>query len=396
MPVLRVLLAVLLLAYTEPAHAVEYWDAQQCAESILDTVEHLEENVERIKEALVLLDEAQRKGDAAAAAQLQRVIESNRFAGIQSKLRRLDEIDFIYCDESLIDPSLIARADATRPWAEETQTGVPEVEEAVDLQITDVSSTFVPYEMLDTGGCRGPFIDLAVTISNRGGTFPRPVDLQKRSREYADAAATMLYFAVNLEFDWSNGVTGGQQAIIVDKSMLGGGELPKGSSITLPLRMPVGNNQTAVTVKPKILAGPFLQISGDNRETERVPFIFDIPIWDAYTQSVIIVSGPSLEDKKVITGGIKATIVNLGQSPFPGGIEGNFGVRQQDGTRLMTLSGKSLEGTTDIYAGTELPAPIKGKTLVDSSLVLLCPDGSYGSLSDGNIENNTRTLQGGS
>ena len=145
------------------------------------------------------------------------------------------------------------------------------------------------------------------------------------------------------------------------------------------------------------MAGSFLQIAADNRlETARVPFSFDVPIWDAYTQSVSVASGPDRENKRILKAAIKAAIVNLGKSPFPGQIEGSFNVRPSlDGPRLLVASGRSLEGSSDIARGrTKCAQLIKGKTFVKSSIFLLCPDGSYGSLADGNIENNTRVLQG--
>lgn len=394
MPVLRIVFAMLAFGLVQPALAAEFWDPAQCLETMIDHVEHLEEDVVDIGELKTLLDAAQRKGDAAGAAHFETVLESKRVDGIQSMLKRIDTVEYVYCDKSLFDPALIARVDAARPYAEAGETVVAAVEEPVDLVVAGVTSTFVPYEMIETGGCRGPFIDLAITITNRGGTFPRPVDLEKREREYP--GSNMSYLTVNLEFDWNNGVVGGQQGITVDKTMLSGGTLPKGAAITLPLRVPVGNNQTAVTVKPMIMAGSFLQISGDNRlQTERVPYSFDIPIWDAYTQSVGVASGPERDNKNIITAALVATIVNLGNSPFPGEISGSFSVRQpRDGPRVVTASGKSLNGTGFIAAGGEVRARIKGDIFVESSIVLLCPDGSSGSLADGNIENNNRVLKG--
>jgi hypothetical protein len=53
-----------------------------------------------------------------------------------------------------------------------------------------------------------------------------------------------------------------------------------------------------------------------------------------------------------------------------------------------------MNGTGFIAAGGEVRARIKGETFVESSISLLCPDGSSGSLSDGNIENNNRVLKG--
>ena len=398
MPVLRVLFAMFVFAFVQPALAQEFWDPAQCEESMMDHVERLEEDVADIADLRMRLDEAQRKGETENAAIFQRNLESKRVDGIQSLLRRIDTVEYIYCDKSKIDPSLIARVDAVRPFAEAGEPAVAEVEEPVDLQVASVTSTFVPYEMIEGGGCRGPFIDLAITITNRGGTFPRAVDLEKRLREYPMAAETMPYFTVNLEFDWNNGVVGGQQTITVDKSMLSG-TLPKGASITLPLRVPVGNNQTAVTVKPMIQAGSFLQISADNKlQTKRVPFSFDIPIWDIYTQSVGVTFGIDRDDKRIVNATVAAEIVNRGRSPIPGWVGGSFTVRQPaNGPRVAAISGLTYRPIPDgghVLGTTTVGRLIKGKVFVDSSIALLCPDGTGGTLSDGNIENNTRVLVG--
>ena len=85
---------------------------------MIDHVEHLEEDVADIEDLRGLLAEAQRKGEAERVANFQRVLESKRVDGIQSMLRRIDTVEYIYCDKSKIDASLIARVDAARPWAE--------------------------------------------------------------------------------------------------------------------------------------------------------------------------------------------------------------------------------------------------------------------------------------
>ena len=149
MPVLRVVFAMLALAFVQPALAVEFWDPAQCEEYMLDHVGHLEEYVTEMGEARVLLDAAQRKGDAAAAAHLEVVIESKRVDGIISMLKRIDTVEYVYCDKSLYDPALIARVDAVRPFAEAGEAVVAGVEEPVDLLVAGVTSTFVPYETIE-------------------------------------------------------------------------------------------------------------------------------------------------------------------------------------------------------------------------------------------------------
>ena len=59
----------------------------------------------------MLLDDAQRKGDTAQAAHFQTVLTSKRVDGIQSVLKRIDTVEYVYCDKSLFDPALIARVD---------------------------------------------------------------------------------------------------------------------------------------------------------------------------------------------------------------------------------------------------------------------------------------------
>jgi hypothetical protein len=179
----RGLFVLIVLALAQPALAVEFWAPADCEVYMLDPVRNLEEFVEEIEETRVLLDEAQRKGETELVANLETVLESKRVDGIQSVLKRIDTVEYVYCDKTLFDPALIARVDAVRPWAEGTETAAA-VEEAPKIVVSGISTAFVPYAMLDGGGCKGPFLDLGVTIVNRGGVYPRAVDVEKRTREY--------------------------------------------------------------------------------------------------------------------------------------------------------------------------------------------------------------------
>ena len=94
MAVLRVLLAVLGFAMAQPALAVEFWAPADCLVYMEDHIRNLEEDVGDILDLRERLDEAQRKGDAAAAANFEHILESKRVDGIQGILKRIDTVEY--------------------------------------------------------------------------------------------------------------------------------------------------------------------------------------------------------------------------------------------------------------------------------------------------------------
>ena len=393
MPVLRVLLAVFGFALAQPALAVEFWDPAECRLYLEDDVRNLEDDVADIEDLLARIAEAERKGDGAAATNFRTILQSKRVDGIQGMLKRVDTVEYVYCDKSLFDPELIARVDAARPYAEETAVPVAATEEVPKIALTGIGSTFVPYEMLEGGGCKGPFLDLTINIANLGGSYPRKVDVDRRLREYPNENIFgKPLLSVTLLIDWGYGGGYGQEVIPLAWDAFENGAFASGAAKTLPYRLFIPNDKTSVKLGGWVTGASFFVVDGESYQSATYETEASFSMWDIYTESVGVVSLPSRDNKNVIEAAIMATIVNRGNQDLPGPVAGNFTVKQNN-TWIGTFSGKSLAASQPILAGTTVRAMIKGKTFVDSGIQLLCPDGSAGTLSDGNSANNVRTLE---
>jgi hypothetical protein len=241
--------------------------------------------------------------------------------------------------------------------------------------------------------CEGPYLDLAIKIKNAGGVFPRPVDLDTRRERFPGVSDKWTYLVVILQFAYDNGETG-QQQIDLYPADLPGGVIPAGGDITLPMRVRVLDNRKHVTMTARMEASQ-LAVTGDQPNSAVFTTTADIPIWDLYTEMTETVSGPDVTDRTKIFAGVKATVVNRG-GPTPGLVAGNFTVRHTlGGPSLATVSGNSLAPIANsslILAGKHVPAAFGLPIIVESNLIPLCPNGSYGRLADGNIEDNKRVL----
>lgn len=403
MPSLRGMFVGLVLfwAGAQPALAQQYWDAAQCAEAMIDHVERLEDDIADIQDLQKRLVEAERKGETERVANFQTILESKRVDGIQSLLKRIDEVEYVYCDKSLFDPSLIARVDAARPWADSAEPTL-EAEVAPALEIVAITSTFVPFETFEGGSCEGPYLDFVVTIQNRGGAFPRQVDLDVRKERWPTVADTWPYLTLILELKYNNGETGQEQATIMADATGGlpSGAIPSGGAISIPVRVRILDNRTSVLVTGRF-EGTFLAVNGDDMKGP----VFTatdtaIPIWDLYTDHTETVAGidvfnRTLKGPDPLSATVKATIINRG-GPTPGYVQGNFTVRHTlDGPSLATVSGRSLApgGNGLLPAGKTIPAVFEKPIIVESHIFALCPDGTPGRLADGNVEDNTRVLE---
>jgi hypothetical protein len=400
MPVLRVLLVILALAFVPSSLAQEYWDPAQCLETMIDHIEHLEEDVADIEDLLVRIAEAEAKGETERATNFRTVLHSKRVDGIQSMLRRIDTVEYVYCDKSKFDPSLIASVDAARPYAEETEATVAAVEEPPKISVNGISTTFVPYEMLEGGGCKGPFLDLSINLINSGGAYPHPVDVERRQREYPNVDwTTRPFLTVTVLIDWGEGE--GQEVIELPWSSFRGGTFEPGATMTVPYRLFVPSNEKSVRVGGWVTGATFLVVDGTSYQSAPYRTEASIPIWDVYTESAAVLTRyPNVlpPRKDIIELVVKAVVVNRGQSPIPGWVGGNFTMRHQPGGRIIgTVSGSTLfpfETSPAVLGQSTARELLKDKVFVDSSVHLLCPDGSAGTLSDGNTENNIRSLLG--
>lgn len=321
-----------------------------------------------------------------------------REVGIKGNLRYLETQPYKYCKKGVIDAALIAQVDAFRPLAEASDAPA-EPEAPPIVEIAGISSVFVPSETRQGGTCVGPFVDIVVTLKNRGGVFPRPVDMEARLARMPDAGAAP-FFTIVLDFDFGNGNTGHQQ-IAVMKGDLPNGQFPAGGQIGVPLHMAIASGQMQAEVKAHAEA-PFLLTLTDGDDTTPVyATALAIPIWDIYTQTTQTISTPqtSGKNKGRFETGVKATIINRGTSPTPGPVQGYFTVRHETGGASLA----SIEGTTqgpiapggsaDIYGFKMVAAKVESPIVVDALIFPLCPDGTAGTLVDGNEGDNNRTLK---
>jgi hypothetical protein len=342
-----------------------------------------------------MMEEAERRGDAASAASIRKNIESKRKDGIGSILNYIDKSLLPNCNQALLRADLVARIAPARAMLGETTAQPLQAEGMPDLRVTGVSSTFVPFEADEKGYCTGPFIDLTFNVTNLGGDFPRPVDLQTNRSLVHDAVEKMVYFTVVASFDFGSGGKGGE-VIAVDRNKLGGTVLRSGAAVAVPLHLRVRDNQMAARVSTYVEGGAFLKVSNDQQKGPVYETDVDIPIWDAYAVSHEAFS--STDEAGKLTLATRATITNLGKSPTPGPVSGSFFIRYgEEGPLAGSWSGKTdgpVAGgaSAQILKRQPASAPLKSEFIVQSSIGAYCPNGEPGDLSDGNRENNARVL----
>lgn len=388
----RVVFSLLVWLATGPALA-QGKDAAQCAATMDEYVQRLELYAAGVEEVIPLLADAQRKGDEVLTAHFARLLESNRVDGVQDMLRRIEE-EYASCGKGMFSAELIARVEAARPWGVAGNQPPPDIEVPPIIEVAAITSVFVPFEPGDSGSCTGPYIDLTIKLTNRGGTFPRQVDLDVRRRTWP-TSDTWGYIQIGLQFTYDNGETG-QQQVDVFATDLPNGVIPAGGTVTVPMRVQVLDNRKHVTITGW-LDGTNLAVA-ENDGMRAPPFSFeaDIPIWDLYTVNTQTVSHPDRFGLgKTITTVVKADIINRG-GPTPGPVMGFFNVRSAvDGRTLATVDGASagpVAGEGMIFAGKMVPAIAEPPIEVESQLMLLCPDGSPSMLADGNRTDNYRVL----
>lgn len=379
--------------------AVAQWTPEVCNDAIKSTIAQLTQARDRLEQIQTQLAEAQRKGDQKLIDASIAGIENAREVGIKQQLRYIDTQPLKYCLKSGLDASLLAQVDTFRPLAEESSAApAVEAERAPAIEIAGVTATLVPTVPREGGGCTGPYLDLAVTLQNRGGVFPRPADMEARLARLPTAESEP-YFIVNVDFDFGNGKTAYQQ-ILVMKSDLPGGVLAGGAAVDAKARMVLASGyypSADVSVRAGVPA--LLTINGTATKTPVFTTAINVPMWDIYTQSTQTVSPPDPKSKGRFEAGIQATIINRGASPTPGPVRGSFTVRHEPGGPELA----HLEGATDgpIAAGgtdmiteyVSVPNKVESPIVVDSQIFLLCPDGAFGVIVDGNEEDNARTLK---
>jgi len=378
------------------AHA--QWTPESCNEAVSMTLDQLEDARERIETLKIQLGEAQRKGDQSLIDATLGSLQNAREIGIGQQLRYIDTQPMKYCGQGAIDPALVARVDTYRPLVDETDAPPVEEERAPKLEIAGITSTFVPTVPREGGGCEGPFVDLKVIVQNRGGAFPRPVDLEERVAQVANADE--LYLTVDLHFDFGAGATRGYGQAFVGKKELPDG-VPAGGAVEIPIRLKVisGWQQAEVTAVATAAFG--LTVEGVENATAEYITRLTIPIWDIYTVTTQTLSTlqTSGKDKGKYSAGLQATIQNRGATATPGPVQGYFTVRHEPGgPELAYVSGSTSEpigpgGTGLITEFQMVRQKIEAPIIVNSQISLLCPDESFGVIVDGYEKDNDRILK---
>ena len=377
------------------AHA--QWTPQSCNEAVGDTLGQLEQARLRIETLKAQLVEAQRKGDDALVEATLGSLQNAREVGIGQQLRYIDTQPMKYCDT--IDAGLLALVDRYRPLVDETDAPPLETERAPTLEIAGITSTFVPTEPREGGGCEGPFMDLKVIVQNRGGVFPRPVELETRVADVSNAHE--LYLTVDLQFDFGAGATRGYGQAFIGQADLPNGVLPAGGAVEIPVRLQVisGWRQAEVTAVATAAFG--LTADGTENATAEYTTGLTIPIWDIYTVTTQTLSTleTSGKDKGKYRAGLQATIQNRGDTATPGPVQGYFTVRHEPGgPELAYISGSTSgpigPGGTGLITGFQMArGKIEPPIVVSSQISLLCPDESFGVIVDGYEKDNDRILK---
>lgn len=378
------LLAALLLAACDQS-AEDFWTAETCNTRLEMDIVDFEKYRAKYADAQEAMDRAARSGDASQADTLKKNAQSYKDA-TTSLLKFIDSNIAPHC-EGKFRQDLLAEVEKARTFAAEGMTAVADEEGMPDLRVSGIESVFVPYELDANGGCSGPYLNLTLTVSNSGGDFPRPVDLQTYEERAQRPSKELLFFTAIGELDF-----GGDMKKRLDFPIMGAtGTLKAGSSLTIPAKVRIEHNQQRVTVKGSIAGAAFLKI-GDAApyETE-----IDIPLWDIYTFSHQVLAGKDQKDGKTYLGA-KATVTNLGKTPTPGPVDASF-IIQEVGTKrkIASWSNKTdspVSGNTDLYAKIPFSGTLPPQIEVYSSIIPLCPDGNAGNLADGNTANNIRTL----
>ncbi len=378
---LSILLALLLLVGCE-----DVWTAEVCNDMFAETLEQIDGQKETVATMRKTMEEAQRKGNTKLYDEQKKIYDEYMKEGIGGNIAYIEDQVLKNCDHGVLRSELFPGLDAAKKFL----TGQDETFEAEgmpDIQVTKVDSTFIPYELDDRGECSGPYLDLKITVLNRGSDFPRPIDLKIYEERAKQPADKLSFFTVSGELNF-----GGDSRKSIELEVKGGsgGRIPSSSSLTLPMKIKIDNDQVNAHVTAKVTAMQLLKngYGGSVYETN-----IDVPLWDIYTESHIALTGKD-EGKPYF--GAMAVVTNKGKSPTPGPIQGSFVLNDlETGLRVTSWSGKT-EGPVSDSAKIVVKEPFTGtlpkKLKIQSILIPLCPDGKTGNLADGDVKNNAREL----
>ena len=173
-----------------------------------------------------------------------------------------------------------------------------------------------------------------------------------------------------------------------------GSVLPSGGTLDVAWRFRVPHDLPALHVSATAEGAHFFKVGNAG-----IPYAstLDIPIWDVGTVTASTVA--STTDAGVPTAITQVTLINNGRTATPGPVEVQVAVKYTEtGSGVAWWTGRTpgpieAGSTVTVIGQGEIARGLEPDFMVDSGLVTLCPDGSYGQLSDGNRADDSRTLR---
>lgn len=364
------------------------WDEETCSNNLAADVEEFEEYKAGFLKAKEGLADAERSGDAARIKALQQNVKD--WKGNLEALVSFIDRDMIPECAGKFRADLVKKAEEVRKFVKESTGITTQKEEGMpDLRVTKIETVFIPYEIDENGSCYGPYLDVTYTVSNQGGDFPRPVDLENYTKRAQQPPEKLIMFNVYGELDFGN-----DSRTSADFEVKGGsgGILKGGASLKLKKKVLVRNDQTQGTAWGYVQTN---QLTENASNAVRYETPISVPMWDVYTESHLMTTTKDSEGKTYI--GMLGTVTNKGASPTPGPVRGSFVLFDAEtGRQITSWSGETkgpVSGSERLvnkdYSKMKLPAKIR----VQSSVSPVCPDGKSGNLADGNTKNSIRDLE---
>ena len=364
------------------------WTAETCNNNLEADVEDFEEYKTQFRKAQGGLANAERTGNAENVKAYQKNVGEWK-SNLETMLGFIDR-DMIPECEGKFSPELLVKAEEVRAFVKGgTGTEAQKEEGMPDLRVTKIESAFIPYDIDESGNCYGPYLDLTYTVSNQGGDFPRPVDLEEYAKRAQQSPENLEFFNVYGELDFGN-----DSRTSANFEVKGGndGMIKKGGALKLKKRVRMEHNQTHANAWGYVQSSALLKNGGNSvrYETE-----INVPMWDVYAESHEVIDGIDPDTKQYYIS-TRGTVSNKGTTPTPGPIRGNFAIYDASTRqRIMSWSGETkgpVAGSEQILARTYSTVKVPAKVFVQSTVTPVCPDGKPGSIADGNTTNNLREL----
>ena len=365
------------------------WTAEKCNTRLEADVANFEKYQVNYAKIMKIMETDARSGNTANAETNKKNAESWKES--TRILLKIDDEEIIPdCGREVFRPELLEKVEAARRFLGGDAPQAVKEEGMPDVRVTSIASTFIPYETDERGECSGPYLDLVFTVTNYGADFPRPVDVQTYEERAQRPSNELEFLMVTGELDF-----GGEMKKRLDFEIKGDkGRILSGGTLQIPAKVKVEHNQTHVRIKGSLMGYAFVKTGTEGKPPYEMEV--DIPIWDIYAESHSAIDGIDPDTKQYYISG-KAVVSNKGKTPTPGPIEGSFMINEIDPhRRISSWRGQTsgpVSGNAEIYARTDSDLKLPTDFTVSSSIIVMCPNGKVGNLSDGDTTNNIRDLQ---